>query len=418
MPNINEVLQNREQKKFVKKNYRPWDLTGEATNNLLDNVQEEYAANSSDHIVNIQDSEKSVETILDNNKVTIREQLENVQETIEKQLDNIKTTNKEQIDNNEKTGKVTIEEQLGNILDPTTLYNRIINLSGLQRSILELVADLCSINGNLETGPIETATIALYIKTSLGSVKTSINRLIEKNILIRKKGRTAKGGYLNLSIIEEALCIIEDQRKKFHKKEKPIDVVISIRQQLDNKYSYINSSNFNKTITNTEKKESYPKEWETIDCEMLSEIGFTKNHLKQLINKTDPEIVQESINHFAFGLEHNQKIKQYENPLNVLMGVLRKGQVWFEKDYRSPKEIAQQKLLETKKAEIERKKALEEEAYKIAFSEWQDQLSENEKEQIAPNKKDFNDLTPRTVKLSTYFKENIWPSKKNEYTIF
>lgn len=37
------------------------------------------------------------------------------------------------------------------------------------------------------------------------------------------------------------------------------------------------------------------------------------------------------------------------------MGVLRKGQVWLKKDYRSPKEIAQQQLLEVKRAEIQKK---------------------------------------------------------------
>ena len=419
MPNLNDILKNRDQKKFVKKSYRPWDLTGENLPNQQVKQDDKKSTEnilSSNNIINIKDT-SIINDLLGNNQVTIREQLDIYPVTIEEQINNNQITNKKQIENTKETDQVTIREQLGNSLDPTDLYNRVINLSGLQRSILEFVADFCTINDSFETGPIETTTIALHIKTSIGSVKTSINRLIEKNLLIRKKGRTAKGGYINLSTYQNVLEVITEQRRKFHRKENSSDIIMSIRQQLDNNLSYISSSNFTKNTT-TEKKETIPREWEKIDYEVLSNIGFTKNHIKQLINKTEPEIVQESINHFAFGLQYNSKIKQYENPINVLMGVLRKGQAWFEKDYRSQKEIAQEKLIESKKAEMERRKKLEEETYKLAFAEWQDQLTDNEKDKIAPNKKDLNDITPRTVKLSTYFREHIWIDKKKEYLVF
>jgi len=154
-----------------------------------------------------------------------------------------------------------------------------------------------------------------------------------------------------------------------------------------------------------------------IDYDSLSHIGFTKTQIKQLIEKNDPTVVQESINHFAFGLEHNQKFQKYEDPLNVLMGVLRKGQGWFEKDYRSPKEIAQQHLLEIKKAEIERKRELEESTYKLAMMEWQQSLSEADIENIAPRKKVSGDIMPTSAKLGLYFKEHIWPELKVEYLV-
>ena len=154
-----------------------------------------------------------------------------------------------------------------------------------------------------------------------------------------------------------------------------------------------------------------------IDYESLSHIGFTKTQIKQLVGKNDPTVVQESINHFAFGLEQNQKFQKYEDPLNVLMGVLRKGQGWFEKDYRTPKEIAQQHLLEIRKAEIERKRELEESTYKIAMMEWQQSLSEIDIERIAPRKKVSGDIIPTTAKLGLYFKDNIWPNLKKEYLV-
>jgi len=105
------------------------------------------------------------------------------------------------------------------------------------------------------------------------------------------------------------------------------------------------------------------------------------------------------------------------------MGVLRKGQGWIESEYRSSSEIAQLKFLESKKAEIarrksleeERRKSLEEEAYKLAFNEWEETLGEQERLKLTEKKN--GDLTPPIAKLSKYFKENIWPNKKREYIL-
>ena len=33
MPDLNEILKERKTKKFVKKNYRPWDLSGQSNEN-------------------------------------------------------------------------------------------------------------------------------------------------------------------------------------------------------------------------------------------------------------------------------------------------------------------------------------------------------------------------------------------------
>ena len=99
------------------------------------------------------------------------------------------------------------------------------------------------------------------------------------------------------------------------------------------------------------------------------------------------------------------------------MGVLRKGQSWVEKDYRSEQEIAQLQYLENKKAELERKKIIEEDAFKLAFSEWQQNISPVESEKIILDSQHKGDIGPEKVKLSRYFKENIWPLKKSEYLI-
>ena len=215
---------------------------------------------------------------------------------------------------------------------------------------------------------------------------------------------------------EAIYTTVMQQREKYNRVTNPAEFIQSIRYQIDNNERYSSNNNI-KNITTTKKQVNLPEEWQRIDCEALAPIGFTTTQLKQLVEKNEPSLVQESINHFAFGLEHNQKLQKYDDPLNVLMGVLRKGQSWLEKDYRSPKELAQRQLYEMKKAEIERKRELEDEAYKLAFIEWQQHLSTEEIEQIAPSKRRSGDITPQPAKLSLYFKENIWPEIRVEYLV-
>ena len=97
------------------------------------------------------------------------------------------------------------------------------------------------------------------------------------------------------------------------------------------------------------------------------------------------------------------------------MGVLRKGQGWFEKNYRSPQEIAQEEFLNSKREQAERIKKLEDEAYKLACQEWMEKLTQTEIEEIASVNKNGSHIIPQSVRLKLYFKENIWLKKRSEY---
>ncbi|MCZ4786707.1 hypothetical protein O6D23_02920 [Legionella pneumophila] len=174
----------------------------------------------------------------------------------------------------------------------------------------------------------------------------------------------------------------------------------------------------NKIIENISSSVTdYMDPWDEVDISSLESIGFNKKHLLQIKNKTTPDVAQESINHFAYSLKYNKKTKEYPNPLATLITVLKRGEAWIEPNYQSPQELAQLKILEVKKAELERKKALEEELYKVAFDDWQQSLSKDEIAILAPDHRKKGDPVPPTAKLSIYFKEKIWPEKRKEYLI-
>lgn len=416
MPNIKELVLDRGSKKFVKKSYRPWDLTGDTPPQSEEKVDQQVS-DTSIHIIPVT-AYKNISKPLEINAAQPDHsdiEIDNIKEPVREHRDINKISISNQMDNIKEAQPVSIREHLDITFDPTSISNQLIKLSGIQKYILNFVVDVSMSRGSLETGPIETSTIALYAKTTIGTIKISIKRLIDKGFILRQKGKKAKGGYINLSVNEDMIKAVIEQRTKHNNISNPLEMMNSIRYQLDIGNTYSSSNNI-KTIT-TKKTEYLPEEWQEINFDSLSHIGFTKTQIKQLIDKSEPDLVQESINHFAYGLDHNVKFQKYEDPLNVLMGVLRKGQGWFEKDYRSPKQIAQQQLIDRKKAEIERTKEQEENAFKLAMGEWLTQLTIGQKEEIAPNRKAGGDITPQSAKLNLYFKEKVWPLKKSEYLI-
>lgn len=459
MPDLQELLKEREVKKFTKKTYRPWDLSGEsssATENNSLSIITPHDANK-ENVTSTNPPEgmgKELSTEIksngDNNKISngyhSDSDLDNIEIPNRYHSDNTIDINKESIrysldissdsnkisDLSDEFGKTPtllppkVEVGAGEIanmeIQPVddslmALEQEIISLSGKQKIIFETIVEICSARNTLLTGPVQTASLAGVAQTTTGTIKTMLMRLIQKKLLIRYPGKNAKGGYVNLGVTSTILDLVKNIKNSNKNNLFVSDIIIANRYQKDISHEYISSSNYNITTTNLSKRsEQIPLEWENINIDPLAHIGFSKTQIKQIIEKNDPGVVQESINHFAFGLENNPKVKKYEDPLNVLMGVLRKGQAWVETDYRSAIEIAQEKLFETKRAEIERKKSLEEDAYKLALSEWSSGITDQERNIIT--ERTNGDLTPPTAKLSKYFREHVWPEKRDEYLLF
>lgn len=153
-----------------------------------------------------------------------------------------------------------------------------------------------------------------------------------------------------------------------------------------------------------------PEEWKKIDFFQLRIINFSETQLIQLYegNLNSPDIIQESINHFAFGLENNEKFKAYKEPLNVLMGVLRKGGAWIEPNYESPKQKALRDFVEQKKKEKENYDAIIQALAEIEFPSWKKTLSEDNIKLIVPADVLKVNLAPAiTAVLRKYYIEKI-----------
>lgn len=412
MPQLSELFEKR---KFVKKEYRPWDLSGTGTVDGKENSQP--VENSAPTAPDVQELNqvpeessdarlKLIEEHLDNNKATFEEQLDNTKITIEEQPSNIQITNKQQTEN-------ILDNVLGNAIDQTTnlsyLIESIKKLAGIQKNIFFYIIDICSARGTLDTGHILATDLAYAGSCSVGSAKTSLVRLIEKYLVIRFRGKTSKGGHMILGITKEIQsAAIQAQAALFS----PFKV--AYRDNITGNVignNNISSSNIyiNKTTT------VLPEDWKKIDFSLLSSIGFTEQHLFDIYatNLCTPEMAQESINHFAFGLEQG-KYKDYDDPIKVFIGRLRKGNVWLEPKYESPKTKALRELLERKKAEKEQWDSMIKELVDLEFPNWKSNLSEMQLKQIVPEETLKTKLTPAiNAYLKNYYIENILLPKIN-----
>jgi len=306
----------------------------------------------------------------------------------------------------------TVLKQYSNSTQQTVLkqYSNLdlSTVTGSQQELLFYIYNLCKTGGSKITPPLSIKNFCENTEVKKGTIKAALNRLIEKGFLTKEKSRTGRCGWISYKIPDQAY---KELLNNGVPSPSTINGTQTVLKQYSNGTQIPVSSSSIINITTTTNGNGFPEEWKNVNLDLLQYIGFSENHLRQLFNFNTPELVEESIKHFAFGLLNNPKTKQYPNPINVLMGVLRKGQAWVENNYKSLQEIAQEELVARKKAEAERLVKLEQEIYNAEFKIWESGLSATELKAI-----EFGTqyLGPLKARLKACFDKTIWPTKQNK----
>lgn len=198
--NLNDLIKKAEDKGIVK------DTPLRKTSQLVRPWQQEsvlfQTTQSQGQLENQQESEDKV-TQLKRQKNTNRAQ------SSSKQLDNKLTTNHKQIgnkvgticvqtDNNSFVDLETNSKQSGNIMVPEP-YSMLV---GLQREIIILIFEECQRANSRITDSLTLEYIALSLKRTSGSVKTSIQRLEKKGYLNRVQFKNGRGGWSRYGLSE------------------------------------------------------------------------------------------------------------------------------------------------------------------------------------------------------------------------
>lgn len=267
-------------------------------------------------------------------------------------------------------------------------------LRGIQFKIFSYVVNSCTKNNSLESEKLYTPEIAEIIGCSHNSVKTSIQRLIDKGLLIRKKGKTSSGGFTLLSVAREVYMTARNIKSFNVSVEAPW-----ILQEWPGNYHTHHASETSHTSVDIK----LPKEWQDIDIEPLAKIGFSLQHILMLYQaeKVSPEIVQESINAYAWGIENNaEAYKKYKNHLTVLLGVLKKGGSWIESAYESPQDIAFKNMIALRRQQKDKQDKMIDELVEVEFPQWRALL----------DKTQINTIIPPGIGISSYSIEPLLKS--------
>lgn len=371
MPDINSLLESSK-KKFKKSSYRPWNYMEEIDREESEDIRESINRKNEKQKIDEYITEKEKNKKIDNSDIHFE---------TNKKIDLI----------DDKNPKPKISS-----------FYSIARLSGHQRTIFTFILDRCLSNDSLSSGVVNGENLISITNTSLRMVNTSIQRLVDKKLILRENGKRGRGGFYSFSLTQEVKSSAIEHRKL----------------SIGNNKEFLHS---NETTLELSYNQNLPKDWEDLDVEPLQHIGFSKNHILQLYKKGDLDLktIQDSIYHFSYDLKYNKKKESITktSPIAYFMAILkRSGAYTAPENYESPKSKALRELLENKKKEKERYDAMMKELISIAFDEWSEKLSEEEKNKIVPDEvKKLKLAGARIASLKSYFSEKIWPEKKKDF---
>ena len=246
-------------------------------------------------------------------------------------------------------------------------------LTGLQKKLTEIIFEYCIENASDTTAPIAISHLSQVANSPIRSVKRSIQRLSKKNVLFKSKNKNGRGGWTQYRIeknIHTELLRMKSGDKVATKWRQSSDKVATelateLATSSPSSSSYINKET---TTTQTDKKNPFKS---VIIPEKLRALGFGESHLLQLekLEHLSLEKIQTSLDHLAFDLNEDKLSKIKTNPINFLMGILRKGE-YVSADYtqEAQSEIDEHlaQLKQRKSAREEKKRELEQ----LLFDEW------------------------------------------------
>ncbi len=383
---------------------------------VLRTWQQESVLYSKENITNAQENQKKLRTKLGQTEDKVRTQLRT---NLGQSEDNAKQNLRQTEDKVRTQLRTKLRTNLGQSEDKTLVLGHFSSLIGLQRKITLFMYETCKVSRSKITNALSIEHIANVCQTTKFSVRKTIQRLEEKKIISRNNFKNGRGGWTQYELADVVFKEIMQEETQEKLRINLGQSEDKVRPQLRTELRTNALSSSSNISINTTTTTELPNEWSKIDISLLEAIGFTTSHLLQLYRSgiNQVEQVQDSINHFAYDLGHNQKEKEIKtNPLSYFMGIMKRVGVYAApENYESEKDRALRTYMEAKKRQQEKQATMEIEMIEISYNEWISELTEDEKKSLLPEHALSNKLEgPKIAALKTYFKKNIWPNKKNE----
>ena len=297
----------------------------------------------------------------------------------------------------------------GNTINTVNFHDEVLLLTGLQKKIAHFFVRRCIERNKNETGIITSEMLSAAGGTTQQTIKKILERMLEKNLFRRLKGKPGKGGF-SIFLLDE-------------------DFIKVVRLQLEMESDFMaKNAGYDKRIVK-ERVNSLPSDWNNIDLTLLMDVFrscksentqfFGKNQLKLIYNAAGEILscsdVQNSINAFAFGLkkfEDQDPYKKLNNPAAVLFDTLKNGEKWEEKRYLSQEE-------ESLYDEYSYLSDALQKNIKNHYEEWKN-IDKDEKYKFYQKKIRSNEFYSDRIfeeKAWEDYRKNLWENEKNKILI-
>ena len=428
---FSDLLQSKIPNKVSKYNhYKPFHdptkpaelLSGDAATSETDNKVE----------TNRQQSDNKTEHKLNTNRTQTEHRTEHKLNTKWTQTEHKKTIDEKtehKLNTELNTQLNTKWTQTEHKLNTKTAFSSLI---GLQRELMIFIYNECKIARSKTTKNLSVEHISSALKVPRGSIKTTIIRLEKKGFVARALFKNGRGGWAAYSVPDflfQELLQYETEHKlntKWTQTEHKLNT--ELNTELNTAPPVVSSSYIN---TTTNLGLDIPKNWEGISIDALEHIGFSKSHLVQIYRQYEknpegpqlsPELIQSSIDAFAFDLKYNNTENDFKKePAVVLLSLLKKAQPYNSVTPGkcvSPVQDALNKHQQMLQSQRVKEQQLRQQIKDTEFLLWQESLPETELLALCP---DFEvpagipDAVRKTMHRKKalefsrdYFDANIW----------
>ena len=203
-------------RKFKKRSYRTWDIGGEGIDGSTSKKDSQSII--ADQIIVKKEEEKGIVLTKPKDKPKSKLKSKPKQKNEKKEVevrgevssDETKFENKKEslkpLDTNKQT---FISSANGNFIKAS-----ILQLTGIQKNIFTKISDECINNKENNTVLIYKKNLVDISGCHYEAAKTSLKRLVTKGLLVRLKGKPAKGGFINIELPSEVQSIYLDLIEK------------------------------------------------------------------------------------------------------------------------------------------------------------------------------------------------------------
>ena len=255
-------------------------------------------------------------------------------------------------------------------------------LVGLQRNMMLFFYSACKIARGRSTEPLTLEHISKSIKTSHGSVKTTIRRLEKKGHIRRIHFKNGRGGWSQYELLEATfreMLQLETENKlatnwtqSGNKPDTQPDTQPDT-STLSSSSKYIN--------TTTEDGNSATSFFHLKIPDELKKIGFSENHLMQLKrdSKLPLESISSSLEALAYDLTFEDVKKKIRSPIGLIMKLLKASEPYLSEKGHEPEEdrLFRECIVRAEKHKIEKDK-LKEKFLDLKFEQWLEPMADEE----------------------------------------